>query len=263
MAKRAATTPWVSDDMLTLSEAAALVGKTTSNISYLIQYERLRRYDPRGKPVRRAKNGALRVSKKELLGYAEGWNRRVESRMQELRISDRSIAFLDVPERDRTKHVHRLHPYLGKFIPQLVGHFLSGYFKPGDLVLDPFAGSGTTLVEASERGISSLGIEVSKFNVMISRVKLARYDVRLVEEETRDILRRTAEFSAKEFRDDRGAEMDEHPSGLGGYLETWFAPRSLREMRFYRAPHTRIPEPRTSEGAAKQDGAVLQARPSL
>ena len=30
----------------------------------------------------------------------------------------------DLPERERTKHVHRLHPYLGKFIPQLVEIFL-------------------------------------------------------------------------------------------------------------------------------------------
>ena len=37
----------------------------------------------------------------------------------------------DLPERERTKHVHRLHPYLGKFIPQLVEIFLRKYFKPG------------------------------------------------------------------------------------------------------------------------------------
>lgn len=30
------------------------------------------------------------------------------------------LTFLQIPEHIRTKHVHRLHPYLGKFIPQLV-----------------------------------------------------------------------------------------------------------------------------------------------
>jgi len=30
------------------------------------------------------------------------------------------LSFAEVPESERTKHVHRLHPYLGKFIPQLV-----------------------------------------------------------------------------------------------------------------------------------------------
>ncbi len=128
------------EDLLTLGDAAALVGKTPSNISYLVQYNRLTKYDASGRVVRRAPNGGLRVSRKELLGYVEGWNRRVRSRMEELRIGDTSIAFLDVPERERTKHVHRLHPYLGKFIPQLVGYFLSRYFEPGQTVLDPFSG---------------------------------------------------------------------------------------------------------------------------
>src|SRR3989337_2962092 len=56
----------------------------------------------------------------------------------------------DLPERERTKHVHRMHPYLGKFIPQLVEIFLRKYFKAGQTVLDPFVGSGTTLVQANE-----------------------------------------------------------------------------------------------------------------
>src|SRR5439155_22869491 len=51
----------------------------------------------------------------------------------------------DLPEKERTKHVHRLHPCLGKFIPQLVEIFLRK-FRP-KTVYDPFAGSGTTLVE--------------------------------------------------------------------------------------------------------------------
>ena len=37
----------------------------------------------------------------------------------------------DLPERERTKHVHRLHPYLGKFIPQLAEVFLRKYFIKG------------------------------------------------------------------------------------------------------------------------------------
>jgi hypothetical protein len=51
----------------------------------------------------------------------------------------------DLPEKIRTKHVHRLHPYLGKFIPQLAEIFLRRYSPK--IVCDPFCGSGTTLVE--------------------------------------------------------------------------------------------------------------------
>ena len=222
------------EDLLTLGDAAALVGKTASNISYLVQYNRLRKYDESGRVVRRARNGGLRVSRKELLGYVEGWNRRVRSRMEELRIEDTPIAFLDVPERERTKHVHRLHPYLGKFIPQLVGYFLSGYFLPGQTVLDPFCGSATTLVEASERGIDSVGVEISEFNVMVSRVKLADYNVPELEREVLDIARRTAEFSARQFPEGKGERLGRDPGAGGRYLERWFAPRSLQEMLYFR-----------------------------
>lgn len=40
----------------------------------------------------------------------------------------------DLPERTRTKHVHRLHPYLGKFIPQLVEVFLRKFFGAGQML---------------------------------------------------------------------------------------------------------------------------------
>ncbi len=39
------------------------------------------------------------------------------------------LSFADVPEFQRTKHVHRLHPYLGKFIPQLVEVFLKKFLR--------------------------------------------------------------------------------------------------------------------------------------
>ena len=41
------------------------------------------------------------------------------------------LTFLGYREFERTKHVHRLHPYLGKFIPQLVEVFLEKYFRKG------------------------------------------------------------------------------------------------------------------------------------
>jgi hypothetical protein len=83
----------------------------------------------------------------------------------------------DLPEKERTKHVHRLHPYLGKFIPQLVEVFLRKYFRPKQTVLDPFCGSGTTLVQANELGINSVGYDISAFNVLLSLAKVRKYDV--------------------------------------------------------------------------------------
>ena len=72
-----------------------------------------------------------------------------------------------LPEHVRTKHVHRLHPYHGKFIPQLVEVLLDRYLPAGGHVLDPFAGSGTTLVQALESGRDATGIELAAFNCLL------------------------------------------------------------------------------------------------
>ena len=90
---------------------------------------------------------------------------------------DLSWSEAELPERERTKHVHRLHPYHGKFIPQLVEVLLSRYLAPGDRVLDPFAGSGTTLVQALESGLDATGVDIAAFNCLLMRVKTAPYDL--------------------------------------------------------------------------------------
>ena len=90
----------------------------------------------------------------------------------ELSWSERAL-----PEHVRTKHVHRLHPYHGKFIPQLVEVLLHRYVPVGGRVLDPFAGSGTTLVQALESGYDATGAELAAFNCLLMRVKTARYDL--------------------------------------------------------------------------------------
>src|SRR6184192_2452832 len=93
----------------------------------------------------------------------------------------------DLPERERTKHVHRLHPYLGKFVPQLVEAMLERYFRRGQRVLDPFAGSGTTLVQALESGLDATGVDIAAFNCLLMDVKTRRYNAFVLEHELRAV----------------------------------------------------------------------------
>jgi hypothetical protein len=131
---------------------------------------------------------------------------------------DLSWSERDLPERERTKHVHRLHPYLGKFIPQLVEALLDRYVARGGRVLDPFSGSGTTLVQSLESGYDALGVDVAAFNVLLARVKTAQYEPFVLERELRDALRREGEAG-----------------GPSAYVRRWFAPRAAQELLTFRS----------------------------
>lgn len=145
----------------------------------------------------------------------------------------------DLPEKERTKHVHRLHPYLGKYIPQLVEIFLRKYFQPGQTVLDPFAGSGTALVQANELGVNAIGYDISAFNVLLMRAKTKHYDLKNVKQEILDILQKAAH--SVESRAGRPMLWDSNcnaktkkTTSNSQYLEQWFAPEALGQLLAYR-----------------------------
>lgn len=68
---------------------------------------------------------------------------------------------------------HELHLYKGKFFPRLVHSLLNRYASKGSIIADPFAGSGTALLEASLLGYDSIGIDVDPTSVLISQHKTA------------------------------------------------------------------------------------------
>lgn len=136
----------------------------------------------------------------------------------ELSWSERAL-----PENVRTKHVHRLHPYHGKFIPQLVEVLIDRYLPEGGHVLDPFAGSGTTLVQALESGRDATGVELAAFNCLLIGVKTARYDLDALAADLREACARLDDL------DIGRARVPREP-----YLKRWYAPRAAAELFAFR-----------------------------
>lgn len=153
-----------------------------------------------------------------------------------------------LPQVERTKHVHGLHPYLGKFIPQLVEVFLQRYLVPGSCIYDPFAGSGTTLVESNVFGADSIGSDISAFNCLLARVKTSRYSLGELELRLRGALDETR-------RHDTAAA-----TGASPWLVDWFAPKALADLLAFRAAVSQLPEPDASVGQVILSRAARSAR---
>lgn len=185
-----------------------------SNIAYLVQYGHIEKF---------TENGVTLIKLDDLHNYYSNQLGRRETDWKN-RLGDDlnwSLSFEHLREIDTTKHVHRLHPYKGKFIPQLVQYFLDDhidefktgmYFSPGDVVLDPFAGSGTTLVQAGELGIHSVGIDISSFNCMITDVKTGSYDFLELHNEIKRVQAKLSRYCADNPNSDFEFELSEQIS---------------------------------------------------
>lgn len=100
--------------------ATEFTGKsvTPSNIAYLINYGRINKI---------VENGNVFVAEDDLINYYEGYQREHVWKQQLGDDLNWALSFEQYKESETTKHVHRLHPYKGKFIPQLVEYFLDAH----------------------------------------------------------------------------------------------------------------------------------------
>ena len=193
------------EDLLTMKDASKWASEylnkevSESNISYLVQYGKVKKHNI---------NGNTYVSKCDLIKYYKSYHGKREINWKNKLGDDLnwSLSFDNLREKDTTKHVHRLHPYKGKFIPQLVEYFLDNhvnnfkkerFFNKGGIVLDPFCGSGTTLIQTSELGLHAIGIDVSAFNAIISNAKIAKYDLVDLNREIKKITGLQNEYAQK------------------------------------------------------------------
>lgn len=131
---------------------------------------------------------------------------------------------------------HGWHRYVGRFPPHLVRALLNHFqATPNDLVCDPFAGSGTTLVEARLLGIPSVGIEICPLSSLISRTKsgfptsasklkklVPELETFFEEKKESFLKKKGAKFTYADVLQRKGNRIDNFVN-----IERWFTPNSL------------------------------------
>lgn len=85
-------------------------------------------------------------------------------------------AFAEAKRSDTSYITHDYHRYPAKFIPQLANKLISTYTAEGDIVCDPFMGSGTALVESIVLKRKTIGVDINPIAWLISKAKTTPID---------------------------------------------------------------------------------------
>lgn len=111
---------------------------------------------------------------------------------------------------------HDVHYYKAKFFPRMARSIVNTYGDDPDRIVDDFVGSGTTLLEASQLSVPSVGFDIDPLSVLISNTKLRalEYDSGALEAEVERLTRVLRELTASE--DSTQSTIGEFGAGSSG-----------------------------------------------
>jgi hypothetical protein len=125
---------------------------------------------------------------------------------------------------------HQFFRYYGKF-PSILGREIIKRFAPqGTHVLDCYAGSGTTLVEAQIRSCPSYGIDINPLGVLACNVKTRYYDLPALRRAFTEVSRRATEIT-----------LGRAPSARDEKVEKWFTEDAVRDLSRLRTSLETLP----------------------
>lgn len=124
---------------------------------------------------------------------------------------------------------HNLHAFAAKFPPQLPRAFIRGLTGPGDVVLDPMMGSGTTVVEALLEGRQGIGLDIDPLALRLSQVKTRPLDLDRLRTAGYKVISRANALLA----DGRAIELaltERFDERTKAFVDYWFLPTTQREL---------------------------------
>lgn len=128
---------------------------------------------------------------------------------------------------------HDLHPYAAKFVPQIPATLISALSLPGELVWDPFGGSGTTALEAALRGRRAVSTDANPLAEVIGKAKTCTptqedISVLMALRERVLLLARLADPLSAMDNSERGRILEATPSIPN--IDKWFHPHATAEL---------------------------------
>ncbi len=135
-------------------------------------------------------------------------------------VVDSSWSFSDLTKKETSYASHGYHKYPAKFIPQLVKRLILEYSREGDLVLDPFGGCGTTLVEAKLNNRNSISIDVNDAAILIASAKAEAIDPAILETNNKLILERIAKSN----------DHKDYYANANSRLKYWFKRKQFNKL---------------------------------
>lgn len=137
---------------------------------------------------------------------------------------------LDFHGADTLYASHDAHSFPAKFPPQLPKKFINGLTEPGDVVLDPMMGSGTTILEAFLAERKALGFDIDPLAQLIVSVKTSPVDPDIIQRQGKRIVQ-DARASVTDQRQDLEVALEERwDSRSRKFVNYWFAPSTQVEL---------------------------------
>jgi hypothetical protein len=137
---------------------------------------------------------------------------------------------LDFHEQGSRYASHNFHSFPAKFPPQLPAKFVAALTAPGDRVLDPMSGSGTTVLEAHLAGRQGIGFDIDPLALLISTVKVTPLDLGRIADLGNAILKE----ATLALKNERAALADKLATRWDAktreFIDYWFAPETQLEL---------------------------------